>query len=561
MSFDSLNVQKSPKSPGGEISEKTKKYDRQLRLWGDHGQVAIENAHVCLINATATGTEFLKSLVLPGIGAFTIIDGGKVTGEDVGNNFFYDASSIGNSKAKVASQLLLEMNSDVRGDFIDETVENVLETNPKLFSNFNVVVATGIMSEKTVVKLSELLWKANVPLMLCKSYGLIGVIQLQTIEHTVIEAHPDSMLEDLRLDDPFPELKGYLDSFDLNSMSRADLSHTPYLIVLYSYLRQWQSKENNPKLPQNYKEKNELRTLIKDGAEHFKNKFLNSDGEESRELDLDNFAETVKAVNNVLVDSKAVPSETRAVLEASNSLDNNKFWILVSALKEFIQRYGSLPVRGTVPDMTADSARYIQLQKLYSTKAKKDSEAFFSLLQEICERVGKSAEQEYSDFEVKLFCKNAHHLNVIRTSPISSAYAQEHKQVSDNIKNTIASQELAGDSDSLIVFYLLIRATEKFYSKYNRQPGETSDEIDSDIVMLKACFKEVLNEVGIVASSKDDYIQEMVRFGGSELHSVAAFVGANAAHEAIKLVTGQYVPFNNLLIYDAMNSATATYQL
>lgn len=36
------------------------------RLWGDHGQEALESAHVCLINATATGTEILKNLVLPG---------------------------------------------------------------------------------------------------------------------------------------------------------------------------------------------------------------------------------------------------------------------------------------------------------------------------------------------------------------------------------------------------------------------------------------------------------------------------------------------------------------
>lgn len=53
------------------------------RLWGDHGQANLEAAHVCLINATGLGTEVLKSLVLPGIGAFTIVDGKKITGEDI----------------------------------------------------------------------------------------------------------------------------------------------------------------------------------------------------------------------------------------------------------------------------------------------------------------------------------------------------------------------------------------------------------------------------------------------------------------------------------------------
>jgi molybdopterin/thiamine biosynthesis adenylyltransferase len=42
------------------------KYDRQLRLWSSNGQEALESARVCLVNATATGTEILKNLVLPG---------------------------------------------------------------------------------------------------------------------------------------------------------------------------------------------------------------------------------------------------------------------------------------------------------------------------------------------------------------------------------------------------------------------------------------------------------------------------------------------------------------
>uniref|UniRef100_A0A8C9Q6J0 NEDD8 activating enzyme E1 subunit 1 n=1 Tax=Spermophilus dauricus TaxID=99837 RepID=A0A8C9Q6J0_SPEDA len=68
-----------PLSPLGEMSRE------QIRLWGDHGQEALESAHVCLIHATATGTEILKNLVLPGIGSFTIVDGNQVSGEDAGN--------------------------------------------------------------------------------------------------------------------------------------------------------------------------------------------------------------------------------------------------------------------------------------------------------------------------------------------------------------------------------------------------------------------------------------------------------------------------------------------
>ena len=70
------------------------RYDRQLRLWGDHGQSSLEKSKVCLIGATATATEILKSLVLPGVGRFTIVDGKKVTAEDIGNNFFLERGKI-----------------------------------------------------------------------------------------------------------------------------------------------------------------------------------------------------------------------------------------------------------------------------------------------------------------------------------------------------------------------------------------------------------------------------------------------------------------------------------
>ncbi len=67
------------------------RYDRQLRLWGDHGQHLVERARICLVGgADAVGCEAIKSLVLPGVGAFAIVDNKPVTKEDVGNNFFLD---------------------------------------------------------------------------------------------------------------------------------------------------------------------------------------------------------------------------------------------------------------------------------------------------------------------------------------------------------------------------------------------------------------------------------------------------------------------------------------
>ena len=204
---DIISNQKSPKSPSSPATsyenEKNRKYDRQLRIWGDSGQYLIEGSSVCLINANATGTEILKNLVLTGIGSFTIIDGSKVSTED-DNNFFCDPSSrLGKSRASVACQMLLELNPDVAGDYIEESVETLIESNCSLFKNFTTVVAANVHNEKTLAKLSKITWDYNIPLILAYSIGFIGLIRVQVREHPVIEAHPDNTLEDLRLDRPF----------------------------------------------------------------------------------------------------------------------------------------------------------------------------------------------------------------------------------------------------------------------------------------------------------------------------------------------------------------------
>lgn len=59
-------------------------------------------------------------------------------------SFFLDSESCGKSRAEVATQLLLELNSDVRGDYVDESVDQLLENNPDFFNNFTVVIATSL---------------------------------------------------------------------------------------------------------------------------------------------------------------------------------------------------------------------------------------------------------------------------------------------------------------------------------------------------------------------------------------------------------------------------------
>uniref|UniRef100_A0A8C5J9G2 NEDD8 activating enzyme E1 subunit 1 n=1 Tax=Junco hyemalis TaxID=40217 RepID=A0A8C5J9G2_JUNHY len=360
----------------GRAGLKEQRYDRQLRLWGDHGQEALESAHVCVINATATGTEILKNLVLPGIGSFTIVDGNRVSGEDVGNNFFLQKSHIGQSP------------------------EKLLDNDPSFFNRFNLVVATQL-PESTLLRLAEVLWNSNIPLLVCRTYGLVGYMRVVIKEHTVVESHPDNMLEDLRLDRPFPELTEHVQDYDLEHMDKKDHSHTPWIVIVAKYLTKW-FNEKSEQLPKNYKEKEAFKELIRQGI--LKN-------ENGTPEDEENFEEAIKNVNTAL-NRTEIPRGIEELFNDDCCLklteQSSSFWILVRALKEFVanEGQGSLPVRGTIPDMIADSSKFIKLQNVYREKAKKDAAAVGSHAAKLLQSLGKAPES-ISERELKLFCEYA----------------------------------------------------------------------------------------------------------------------------------------------------------
>lgn len=130
------------------MSEPTKtKYDRQLRIWGEVGQAALENASICLLNCGPTGSEALKNLVLGGIGSVTVVDGSKVEIGDLGNNFMVDKKSVGESKAKTVCAFLQELNDAVRANFVQENPDSLILTDPSFFSQFTLVVATQVCGD------------------------------------------------------------------------------------------------------------------------------------------------------------------------------------------------------------------------------------------------------------------------------------------------------------------------------------------------------------------------------------------------------------------------------
>lgn len=521
-------------------SEKTKRYDRQLRLWGDRGQKLLESSHVCLINATATGTEILKNLVLPGVGACTIIDDHLVTKSDLGTNFFVSAGDVGKIRSQVTANLLQEMNLEVKSNFIDESFQSILESDVNFFSQFTLVIVSDVPGDN-LLKLSEILWKAHIPLILAHSYGLIGYIRLVVPSHEILESHPDNYRDDLRLDVPFPELIAYMDEIDFARMDADQRNNVPYLVILYKGLQKWKTQN---KFPTNYKEKKAFKAFLEDE--------IKGDNIATEE---DNFDEALKNINHKVVPTK-IPLEVQAIFEDPMCCDitpeSSNFWILARAIKEFVQSEGNgcLPLQGAIPDMISSSDLYIKLQRVYQKRADRDAEIVSSHVQKILKNIGKSKGTLMQE-NVRAFCRNSYFINVIRYHSFTEEYSQFKF---DKLRSHI--------DDTNIDYYIMLRAAEKFYSLYRYYPGEKQEMFESDVAQIKAIL---LNFSCTNGSStcmiSDDYIIEFCRYGGKEIHSVSAFIGGTAAQEIIKLITHQFVPLDNTLIYHAGSCKTTTLKL
>eukprot|EP00049_Salpingoeca_infusionum_P003773 m.70754 g.70754 ORF g.70754 m.70754 type:complete len:533 (+) comp12268_c0_seq1:32-1630(+) len=530
-------------------TKKQQKYDRQLRLWGDHGQARLEGAHVGIIGASPLGTEILKNLVLPGVGQFTLIDSATVAAQDLGNNFFFETEDIGKNRAKAATALLCEMNPDVIGNYNDKDVETLLDDDPVFFQHFTVVVATQL-KESLLLRLATLLAQYNIPLLASSINGMMGYLRLVVKDHTIVESHPHDQLNDLRLAAPFEELTQHIASIDLDTMTPKEHSHVPYPIIIAKCLEKYIATEGEAAMPKDSKSKR----LFK---KYLMTQRLQT--EEGALKDEPNFSEAAKEINTAL-NKPRIPDDVQEVLSdpkcTTLTKDSSDFWIMAHALKKFVENQGQgmLPVRGTIPDMHSDSDSYIQLQQVYRNAAARDAAVVMGIVEELLVSLCEP-ESRISKDTVTEFCKKASELRMVSTTLLEDEYIKGASAA------VIESELEAGEEmQSDMVWYILFRAANKFAATHGHFPG-AFEKFEEDIPHYSQAVATVLSDLGVSATIDSDLICEFCRFGGSQLHSTAAYVAGVASQEVVKLLTQQYVPFNNTLIYNGVRGSVSTFKL
>ncbi|KDQ55457.1 hypothetical protein JAAARDRAFT_71311 [Jaapia argillacea MUCL 33604] len=505
-------------STEGQPDNKTRRYDRQLRLWAATGQSALESSRILVISASATATSILKNLVLPGIGHFTILDHELVSPEDAGNNFFFEGyKSIGKSRAEEAVRLLGELNDGVEGKADTRNVEDLLNTDQQYFAQFTLIIVHNLRPS-LLQKLADFLWSDSSypPLIAVRSAGFLAQFFIQFHEHTIIESHSE-MAPSLRIDKPFPSLLEHALSLDFDNMDPTEHAHIPYVVILVRAIEDWK-KSHGGQPPKTYAEKKE-----------FKKGLLSM----KKKVDEENFDEAEAQAYRAWTET-GVPSEISSLFQdpslSSLSPSSPEFFHLLAALHKFTLRPPhTLPLTSTLPDMRSDTKNYIHLQTLYKKQAEEEKAIFKDLV--------KAGGVEIDDELIDLFVKNAHGLLVLRGKQI---WAFDSDRA--GLANALATSPRETST------HLAMSALTAFTSK---NPTSTPTAED-----LRSIVEDTVGPDAELPSHIDDAVGEIARAPTADLPNVAAFLGGMVAQEAIKMITKQYVPQRGYTVVDMVEMWT-----
>lgn len=208
-------------------------YDRQIRLWGLEAQQRMRNATILVVKLRGVATETIKNIVLAGIGRLVIVDGEDVTEEDLGAGFFFRDEDVGKKRVDVAKARIQGLNPLVTIDMIPTA--SVLERDGlnELIQGVDLVCMTD-WNKDDIVRINEACRRLHKPLYFGGTYGLLGYIFCDLLDHGYI----------------VPDRSGSIKDSAKNML--ASLSYSPLKDALkyrWSGLTRRQTKEVNPAIP------------------------------------------------------------------------------------------------------------------------------------------------------------------------------------------------------------------------------------------------------------------------------------------------------------------------
>ncbi|KAI9443254.1 hypothetical protein H4582DRAFT_2109615 [Lactarius indigo] len=213
-------------------------YDRQIRLWGLEAQQRMRNATIFVANLRGVATETVKNIVLAGIGKLIIWDCEDVAAEDLGVGFFFRDEDIGKKRVDAAKSRIESLNPLVTVETL--TSPSVLEQGEleRLVQNVDLVCITD-SGRDFIVRVNEACRRSKKPLYAGGTYGLLGYIFCDLLEHEYIA--PKNGAKDVRVTVSYSPLREALEHRWSGIPRRQTKSLNPAVVFIILALWELQS--------------------------------------------------------------------------------------------------------------------------------------------------------------------------------------------------------------------------------------------------------------------------------------------------------------------------------
>lgn len=299
---------------------------------------------------------------------------------------------------------------------------------------------------------------------------------------------------------------------------------------MIQFLKQWKDTHDG-QIPKNFAEKQAFSKFVQSKSHSF--------------YEEENFQEAVKFAHKAFIDPKNLPGNVEKIFSSAMlenvSANSPHFWIMTAGLKKFHENNGTLPVRAAIPDIVSDTTNYLKLKKIFEKQAEIDRHEIMGYIRQII-----SSESVITEDELKVFCENIYNLDYIA-----------HRSIREEFDKPSPLEVFETDCYK---WHFALRANSHFYAKHGRHPSLKEPK---DVGEFKTLLVEIQKTIeGLVAGEEeiDQISKEMVRFGGSQLHTTAAFLGGVASQESIKLLTHQFKPINHTYIFNGIKSEAEVYE-
>lgn len=335
------------------------RYDRQLRLWGAHGQQLIENAYIVTVidNSTDATRDLLhetwKNLILVGVKHLTLVN-------------------LSGQKINIREEQLRSLNNDVTIDTTSAMVEN----KPTILLNVQKDLQDQLFTKTKSVCIS------------CNVTGMLGHMQnYLPVTFFVFDTRDDNQVPDLRLKHPWPEYETFLNSFDEILSDKNSASTVPYPVILFQILKKFGSNIDSK----------EIKSLL-DG-------FYLSTINENAIYDL-NFEEAKRFAYICNAYDDFISKKVRPLLDqlasdetSFNDEQQKKYLILLETLQRYLDKKSMAPFSGEISDLESSTKNFNSLKTIFENKFRSDHELFRTY-------IGSSNEHLISLNDSSRFIKN-----------------------------------------------------------------------------------------------------------------------------------------------------------